>query len=202
MKSGINECFSEIQPFGICMEYIGRAAFFQIFCHSLKGGQQECIKLFVLHAIILNGKSAGTLKRNSIWGIGQNEICLGVTHESRYIFRRCGITAHQLVPANCPYIATLDKSCFFQCSGEVEIIVFHCVTAVCIKQICNFSFIKAGQTKVKTEILQFFHFNGQQFFVPACVQCHTIVGKNICLFLCLCEMVNIYTRNFRHALSL
>ena len=22
---------------------------------------------------------------------------------------------------NCPYIATLDKSCFFQCSGEVEI---------------------------------------------------------------------------------
>ena len=95
------------------MEYIGRTAFFQMLRHSLKGGQQECIKLFVLHAIILNGKSAGTLKRNSIWGIGQNEICLGVTHESRYIFRRCGITAHQLVSANCPNIAALYKSCLF-----------------------------------------------------------------------------------------
>ena len=113
MKSCINESFSEIQPFGICMEYIGRTAFFKMLRHSLKGGQQECIKLLVLHAVVLYGQTAGTLKRNAIGRIGQNEICLGVTHESRYIFRRCGITAHQLVSANCPNIATLYKSCLF-----------------------------------------------------------------------------------------
>ena len=67
--------------------------------------------------------------------------------------------------ANCPDVATLYKCSFFQCSGEVKIIVFHCVTAVCIKQICNFSFIKASQTKVKTEILQFFHFHSKEFFI-------------------------------------
>ena len=167
MKSGVNESFSEIQPFGVCMEYIGRAAFFQMLRHSLKGGQQKCIKLLVLHAVILYGQTAGTLKRNAIGRIGQNEICLGVTHESRYILRRCGIATHQLVSANCPDVATLYKCSFFQCSGEVKIIVFHCVTAVCIKQICNFSFIKASQTKVKTEILQFFHFHSKEFFIPA-----------------------------------
>ena len=113
MKSGINESFTEIQPFRICMEYIGRTALFQMFRHSLKGGQQECIKLLVLHTVILYGQTAGTLKRDAIGRIGQNEICLCISHKSRYIFRRCCITAHQLVSANCPNIATLYKSCLF-----------------------------------------------------------------------------------------
>ena len=130
MKSGINESFSEIQPFGVCMEYIGRTAFFQVFCHSLKGEQQECIKLLVLHAVVLYGQTAGTLKRNAIGRIGQNEVCLGVAHESRSICRRCCITAHQFVSANCPYIATLDKSCLFQGGGQVEVVLF--CFAICI----------------------------------------------------------------------
>ena len=169
MKSGINESFSEIQPFGICMEYIGRTAFFQMLRHSLKGGQQEGIKLLVLHAVILYGQTAGTLKRNAIGRIGQNEICLGVTHESRYILRRCCITAHQLVSANCPYIATLYKCSLFQGGGQVEVVLFCFAICIHTQQICQFLFIKSGHGKVESKFLQFLHFNGQQFFVPACI---------------------------------
>ena len=169
MKSGINESFSEIQPFGICMEHIGRTAFFQMLRHSLKGRQQECIKLLVLHAVVLYGQTAGTLKRNAIGRIGQNEICLGVTHKSRYIFRRCCITAHQLVSANCPYIATPDKSCLLQGGGQVEVIFFCLAACIRTQQICQFLFIKSGHGKVEAELLQFLHFNGQQFFVPASI---------------------------------
>ena len=58
VEASVDERPAEVQTFGVCMEYIGRTAFFQMLCHSLKGGQQECIKLLVLHAVILDGQTA------------------------------------------------------------------------------------------------------------------------------------------------
>ena len=58
VEASVDERPAEVQTFGVCMEYIGRTAFFQMLCHSLKGGQQEVIKFFVLHAVILDGQTA------------------------------------------------------------------------------------------------------------------------------------------------
>ena len=178
------------------MERICRTAFFKMVSHTLESRKKKCIEFLILHAVVLNGKSAGTFERYSIRRVRKNEISFGISHKSRYIFGRCSITAHQFVPADSPYISTLYKCCFFKCCCKVEIIVLNIIAAVCIKKVSYFFFIKSGKTKVKAEVLEFFHFNGKEFIVPASIQRHSIISENIRFLLSLCEMVGIHAGNF------
>ena len=100
-----------------------------------------------------------------------------------------------------PDVAGFGFAGLFQFCVYIEIIFFRFIAVNC-KEVSDFFFIKSGQTKVKAEILQFFHFHSKQFFIPAGVQCHTIVGKNKCFLLCFCHVFYKYTRNLRHAFGL
>ena len=44
METCVDECFSESEPFGICMEAVSGSAFFEVVSHVLKSSQQELIK--------------------------------------------------------------------------------------------------------------------------------------------------------------
>ena len=94
-----------------------------------------------------------------------------------------------------PDVAEFRFAGLFQFCVYIKIILF-CFITVNVEKVSNFFFIKSGQTKVKAEILEFFHFHGKEFIIPAGVQCHTVVGKDICLLLCFRHMVNKYTRDF------
>ena len=64
-----------------------------------------------------------------------------------------------------------DVTCFgfaglFQFCIYIKIILF-CFITVNVEKVSNFRFIETSQTQVKSEILQLFHLNSKQFFVPA-----------------------------------
>ena len=64
-----------------------------------------------------------------------------------------------------------DVTCFgfaglFQFCVYIKIILF-CFITVNVEKVSDFRFIETSQPKVESELLQFLHFNGQQFFVPA-----------------------------------
>ena len=57
METCVDECFSESEPFGICMEAVSGSAFFEMVSHVLKSSQQEIIKFLALERVVLDRKA-------------------------------------------------------------------------------------------------------------------------------------------------
>ena len=81
VEACVDECTAEVQPFGVCVEHISRTAFFEVCRHTLKRSQQEAVELLVLHAVVLDGQTAGAFERYTVGRIGQDQICLNIAVE-------------------------------------------------------------------------------------------------------------------------
>ena len=57
METCVDECFSESEPFSICMEAVSGSAFFEVISHVLKSSQKELIKFLSLERVVLDRKS-------------------------------------------------------------------------------------------------------------------------------------------------
>ena len=202
VESRIDKRPAEVQSFRIGMEHICSAAFFEVVCHTLESGEQKVIELLVFHAVVLNGQPAGAFERYPIWGIGQNEVCFRVAHKSADIFGTGRVAAHEAMPADRPNISSLHKGSLLQRSGQVEIVVLCFAVGIIREQVSQFLFIKAGHGEVVAEVLQLLHFNGKQLIVPACIQCHAVIGKDVGFLLRFCQVIDVHARHFRDAFLL
>ncbi len=143
MEAGVNERLSKIQPLGICMEHIGRAAFLQMFRHAFKSGEQEVVKFLIFHGIVLDGQTAGTFEGNTIRRVRHDKVGFFTIHEQSHILGGSGIPAYKAVPAHGPDVATLHKGGFLQCGGQVEVIILRFAAGIIRKQVCQFLLVKA-----------------------------------------------------------
>ena len=190
METSIDESPAEVETLGICVKNVGGTTFFEVVSHVLEGGKQETIELLILHGVILNGQATGALKGNAIGWVSQDEICLPAIHERCHILGAGGITAHELVSADCPDIATLHKGCLLQRSTQVVIVIFRVRIAPALEQVSQFLLVKAGEGDVKSLALQRFDFHPEEFFIPACVHRHAIIGENVGFFLRLGQVIH------------
>ena len=198
----IHKGFSEVQTLGIRMKNVCGTAFFQVGSHVLKCGQQELIEFFALDGVILNGKSIRGFERNAVGRVRQHKIGFLSVHERGNIPGACGITAHEPVSADRPYIPALHKGSLFQHIVQIEIIILHIGIIVPGEEICDLIILEAHKTHIKVHALQSLDFNLQQRFIPACIHCHTVVGKNVGFLLCLGEIIHEHTRHFLDAFFL
>ena len=144
VEASVDERPAEIQTFGVCVEHISRAAFFEMVCHTLESGEQEAVEFLVFHAVVLNGQPAGAFERHSVGRIGQDEVCFRIAHKCIYIFRAGRVTAHETMPTDCPHVAALHKGSLLQRCGQVEIIVLRIAARSVGEQVSQFLFIEAG----------------------------------------------------------
>ena len=202
MKACIDKCLTEIQAFRIGMKNVCCTAFFQVGSHVLKCRKQKFIKLLACHLIVFNGQSIGTFKGNIIRRVGQHKVSFLTVHQRSNIIGIGGITAHQSVSANSPYIATLHKGSLFQSIVQIKIVLFHIGFVIPGKEVCDFIIVKACKTDIKIHALQGLDFDFQHFLIPACVKRHTVVGKDVGFLLCLGKVVHKNTRHLIDAFFL
>ena len=157
MKSGIHKGPSKVQPFCICMEYIGCPTRFQNRYHILHCCKKELIKFLSLDRIILNGKPICTLERYSIRWISQNQVCFLSIHQFYYVLCYRCIPAHESVSANRPDISPFHKGCFLQCSGQIKIILLGPGSIPIFKKVSDLLFIKSRQRHIECLCLQSFN---------------------------------------------
>ena len=70
METCVDECFSESEPFSICMEAVSSSTFFEVVSHVLKSSQQEIIKFLALERVVLDRKAVRGFKGYAIGWIG------------------------------------------------------------------------------------------------------------------------------------
>ena len=202
MESGINERLSEVQPLSVRMEHIGRAAFLQMLRHALESGEEEVIKLLILHGIILDGQAAGTFEGDAIGRVCHDEVGFPAVHEQSHILGRGGVPAHKAVSAHRPDIAPLHKGGFLQRGGQVKIIIPGFAAGIIRKQVFQLLFVKAGQQGIKVHALQRLDLYPQKLLVPSGVHRHAVVRNDIGFLLSFTEVVCKHTGNLSDAFLL
>ena len=115
MEACINKGLAEVEPFSICMEYIGSAALFKMHSHVLECRKQELIEVVALNRIVLDRKSVGAFKGDSVRRVCQDKVCFLIAHQLINVLCLGGIAAHKTVPANRPHITGFYEGRFFEC---------------------------------------------------------------------------------------
>ena len=105
VEAGFLESSAEVEPFRIGMEDISRAAFRHMSSHIAKCGQQKFIKLFVCHAVVLDGFAVSRFIRHVVGRIGYDQICLKTIHQKIHMLRIGAVAADHPVSAQRPNIA-------------------------------------------------------------------------------------------------
>ena len=202
MKPGVNKRLSEVQPFCVRMEHIGRATFLQMLRHALESREEEVVKLLIFHGVVLDGQAAGTFEGDAIGRVRHDEVSLPAIHEQGHILGGGGVPAHKAVPAHCPDIAPLRKGGFLQRSGQVKIVIPGFAAGIIRKQFCQFLLIKAGQQGIKVHALQRLDLHPQKFLIPSGIHRHAVVRNDISFLLSLTEVVCKHTGNLSDAFLL
>ena len=139
---------AEVQPFGVGVEYVGRAAFLEHVRHVHERGEQECVELFVLDAVVLNRQAAGAFERHTIGRVRHDQVRAGAVHELLYIFRFGGVAAHEPVSADRPHVSGLHKRSLLQRGGEVIAVIFN-VGVFILEKVSQLTLVKPGKERVK-----------------------------------------------------
>ena len=134
--------------------------------------------------VIGNGHSRTALVSTIVRRVGNTHICLFAIEDCFHILRLCCITTEETVSAEQPNIARFYEGFLFESLINVKIIILRFAVRSVAEQVSDFGFVKAGKAKVKTEILQFFHFHSEKLIVPAGIQCHAVISKNVRFLLC------------------
>ena len=102
--------------------------------------------------------------------------------------------------AQSPDITGLGEGRLLQLGIHIEIVILD-ILAV-IEQLRKFLLIKAGEQRVKVRRLQGFNLHTQEFFIPARVHRHAVVGNDVGFLLGFGEVVSKDARHLGDAFLL
>ena len=196
--SGIKR-LAEIQPLGVGVEHIDGGIVRHDLLHIGKGIEEEVEKLLRCHVVVFDFSGAALIV-HIVGRVGDDEIRLAAFHEGGVGFLFCAVAADEPVPSQRPDVTGLREGRLLQLGIYIEIIFFG-FNAV-VKQLRQLLFIKAGEERVEVRRLQGLDLHTQEFFIPACVHRHTVVGDDVGFLLGFGEVVGKDTRHLRDAFLL
>ena len=202
MESRVNKRPAEVQPLGVGVEHIRRAAFLHMFRRGFECRQQECVEILVLEAVILNGQPVRTFEGDSVGRIGQQQVRSFAVHEQSDVFLVGRVTADETVLSDRPHVAALHEGSLLQSGGKGEAVILYIFITAVRKQVGKFRLVEAGQQRIKVRSLQSLDLYAQKLLVPSGVHCHAVVRDDVRFLLGFGEVVGEDARHLGNAFLL
>ena len=165
VKACVLECLAEVQPLGICVEYIDGSILLHVLLHVDEGRKKELVKLVIRHIVVLD--LAGRFFHiDVIRRIRQHHIGLLPRHQPFIGFRQRRIATDDAVVTQEPDISRTGDSRLCQFAIDIKVIFLDFLVVHFREELLDFRCFKARQVDVEVDALQIDDEVGQELFVP------------------------------------